>query len=118
MKLLPLIAIPLGFMCVFYGLRGESILLKGGAGHRSRTRCNCRRRIPIDRMRVGFRVSCVPIGFKIVGEQSQLHSQPLEQAALRDVYRASFSLALTRRARLDGDRRASDSKEINSRWAV
>ncbi len=29
MKLLPLLAIPLGFMCVFYGLRGESILLKG-----------------------------------------------------------------------------------------
>jgi hypothetical protein len=29
MKLLPLIAIPLGFMCVVYGLGGESILLKG-----------------------------------------------------------------------------------------
>lgn len=29
MKLLPLIAIPLGFMCVVHGLRGESILLKG-----------------------------------------------------------------------------------------
>ena len=29
MKLLPLLAIPLGFMCVFYGLWGKSILLKG-----------------------------------------------------------------------------------------
>jgi hypothetical protein len=29
MKLLPLVAIPLGFMCVFYGLRGKSILLEG-----------------------------------------------------------------------------------------
>jgi hypothetical protein len=29
MKLFPLLAIPLGFMCVFYGLRGKSILLKG-----------------------------------------------------------------------------------------
>lgn len=29
MKLFPIIAIPLGFMCVFYGLRGKSILLKG-----------------------------------------------------------------------------------------
>jgi len=29
MKLLALLAIPLGFMCVFYGLRGKSILLKG-----------------------------------------------------------------------------------------
>ena len=29
MKLLPLLAIPLGFMCVVYGLRGKSILLKG-----------------------------------------------------------------------------------------
>lgn len=28
MKLLPLLAIPLGFMCVVYGLRGKSILLK------------------------------------------------------------------------------------------
>jgi hypothetical protein len=29
MKLLPLLAIPLGFLCVFYGLQGKSILLKG-----------------------------------------------------------------------------------------
>jgi hypothetical protein len=29
MKLLPLLWIPLGFICVFYGLRGKSILLKG-----------------------------------------------------------------------------------------
>lgn len=29
MKLLPLIAIPLGLVCLVYGLRGESILLKG-----------------------------------------------------------------------------------------
>jgi hypothetical protein len=29
MKLLSLLAIPLGFMCVVYGLRGKSILLKG-----------------------------------------------------------------------------------------
>ena len=29
MKLFPILAIPLGFMCVFYGLRGKSILLKG-----------------------------------------------------------------------------------------
>lgn len=29
MKLFPLITIPLGLMCVVYGLRGESILLKG-----------------------------------------------------------------------------------------
>jgi hypothetical protein len=28
-KLLPLLAIPLGFMCVFCGLRGKSIFLKG-----------------------------------------------------------------------------------------
>jgi hypothetical protein len=28
MKLFPLIAIPLGLMCVVYGLRGKSILLK------------------------------------------------------------------------------------------
>jgi hypothetical protein len=28
MKLLPLLAIPLGFMYVFYGLRGKGILLK------------------------------------------------------------------------------------------
>jgi len=28
MKLLPLLAIPLGFMCVFCGLRGKSILMK------------------------------------------------------------------------------------------
>ena len=54
----------------------------------------------------------------MTGEKSPLHSQPLEQAALRDVYRASFSLALTRRARLDGDRRASDSMEINGRGVV
>ncbi len=29
MKLLPFLAIPLGLMCMFYGLRGKSILLKG-----------------------------------------------------------------------------------------
>ena len=29
MKLVPLIFIPLGFMCVLYGLRGKSLLLKG-----------------------------------------------------------------------------------------
>jgi hypothetical protein len=29
MKLFPLVAIPLGFMCMFYGLRGKSVLLKG-----------------------------------------------------------------------------------------
>jgi hypothetical protein len=28
MKLVPLLAIPLGFMFVFYGVRGKSILLK------------------------------------------------------------------------------------------
>lgn len=28
MKSFPLLAIPLGFMCVFYGLRGKSILVK------------------------------------------------------------------------------------------
>jgi hypothetical protein len=32
MKLLPLLAIPLRFMCVFYGLRGESILRNGERG--------------------------------------------------------------------------------------
>jgi hypothetical protein len=31
MKLLPFFAIPLGFTCVIYGLRGKSILLKGEA---------------------------------------------------------------------------------------
>jgi hypothetical protein len=29
MKLFPLIALPLGFMCMFYGLRGTSVLRKG-----------------------------------------------------------------------------------------
>src|SRR6478609_4238914 len=31
-------------------------------------------------------------------------------------YRASFSLALTRRARLDGDRRGQRLQGVNSRW--
>jgi hypothetical protein len=29
MKSFPLLAIPLGFMCVFYGVQGKNVLVKG-----------------------------------------------------------------------------------------
>jgi hypothetical protein len=67
MKLLPILAIPAGFILRVLRLSWEERIGKRRSSHWTRTRCNHRWRNSLDRIRIGFRVPCVTIPFQIDG---------------------------------------------------